>query len=250
MAHYNRIARKKEIKRELLGDPTTQIQDWLTENSGRLLLAAAGIFLVGVISFGVVYYQKVGISDAQQALYEAEGGDKPISRLNAFIQQGGPDIVVSQARLKLSSLLVEEKQYDMAAESYKHAADATKAGDLLHELSLAGEASALALAGKEGEAVDIFSKLADSAQYYPRHEALLSMAYASAASGDKGRAVEALKRLKSEFSDIVQSEQIDSAIRRIERGDLGKAIAGLKTASASRPDRSGSERIDEKSVHQ
>lgn len=250
MAHYNRIVRKKEKKKELLSDPTTQIQHWLAENSGRLMLAAAAVFLVGAISYGVVYYQKVDISDAQQALYDATGADKSISELSDLIQRGGPNDVVNQARLKLASLLVEDKQYDKAIENYRQAANSTGDGELLNELSLAGEASALSLAGKENEAATIFSKLADSAKLYPRHEALLSMAYASAAAGDKNRAVEALKRLQSESTHLLSSRQINSAINRIERGDLGNAIASLKEAPVKEPDQAGSSLIGKKSVHE
>ena len=49
---------------------------------------------------------------------------------------------------------------------------------------------------------------------------------------------------------MLSTEQIDSAIKRIERGDLEKAIAELKKASASGPDQSEPKRIGEKSVHQ
>jgi len=250
MGHYKRIVRKKEKKKELLVDPTSQIQDWFAENAGKLMLAGAGVFLAGVISYGVVYYQKVSISDAQAALYEAGGGDESISKLNALIQSGGPAKVIDQARLKLAALYVEEKKYDEAVEKYREVASSTQTGELFNELALGGEASALSLTGKEDEAKAIFSQLAESAESYPRAEALLSMAYASTAAGDNDKAVEALKRLQSESSYILPSEQIDSAIKRIERGDLEKTIAQLKKASASEPDPSGSALIGEKSVHQ
>ncbi|VAX24902.1 hypothetical protein MNBD_NITROSPINAE03-835 [hydrothermal vent metagenome] len=250
MGHYKRIVRKKEKKKELLIDPTSQIQDWLAENSGRLMLTAAGVFLAGVIAYGVVYYQKVRRSDAQIALYEAGSGDKSISELNAFIENKGPVKVINQARLILAALYVEEKKYDEAITKYRQTADATKTGELINEISLAGEASALSLSGKEDEAVDVFSKLAESEGSYPSNEALLSMAYASASAGGKDRAVETLKRLQSESSYALPSEQIEATIKRIERGDLEKAMAGLEKVSASEPVPSGPERIGEENIHQ
>ncbi|HEB72766.1 MAG TPA: hypothetical protein ENI77_09120 [Nitrospirae bacterium] len=250
MGHYKRIVRKKERKKELLIDPTSQIQDWLAENSGRLMLTAAGVFLAGVIAYGVVYYQKVSLSDAQMALYEAGRGGNPISELDALVQSGGPVKVINQARLRLAALYVEEKKYDEAITKYRQTASATQPGELINDLALVGEASALSLSGKEDESANVFSKLAESTGSYPGNEALLSMAYASVVAGGKERAVKALKRLQSESSYALPSEQIEATIKRIERGDLEKAVAGLAKVSASEPVPSGPARIGEENIHQ
>ncbi len=261
MAHYKRITKRKEKKKELLLDPTSQIQDWFSENAGKLLMAAGGVFLAGAVAYGVVYYKKVSLADAQERLYKitqaasetfSADTDRSIAALGELIENGGPALVISQARLKLAALYMGKKEYDKAAEQYRLAVNEAGSGSLYQELSMAGEGSALAMAGRESEAERKFAKLADSARFYPRAEALLSMAYVSASKGKTREAIETLNLLKAERASFLTAEQIDGIIRRVERGDLVKALDNLKDAPSEPADGqpAGGGRIGKKSVHQ
>lgn len=224
-------------------DPTSQVQEWFEENSGRLMIAAAAIFLAGALAYGVLYYKKTSLANAQNRLFTAIGPaltleptpsvrKEAIEDLNGMIEAGGPSKVIGQARIQLAALYDDAKEYEMATEQYRLAAGGFEPDSILREISVAGEASSLTRAKRASEAGPKLAKLADSAKFYPRAEALLNHAYILASENKTQQAVEVLKRLQSKSPSYLPPEMLNGIMRRIEQGELYRAMSQLDRLSA------------------
>jgi len=245
MAHYKRISKRKDKSPALIEGGADELQDWLGENVNRVLLAVGVVALAAAAVYGASYYRQVSFEDGQRRLYNAARltpatgatvaqSAEAVAALEELIRAGGPEPVVAQARLELASLRIRAKNYERALEQYRQVAS-SPAGGLYRELGMAGEATALMMAGKEAEAEPKFAALADGAKLYPRGEALVKLAYTQAAQGKNAQAVAALEKLKADHAQYLPERTVDAIIARIESGDLKKAVDSLKTASAQAP---------------
>ncbi|MBI4667276.1 MAG: tetratricopeptide repeat protein [Nitrospinae bacterium] len=238
MARYNKIVRKKEEgAADIIGQPASLL-DYLKENWEKAAIGLGGLAVAMAAVYGVWTYLGSQSMDAQARLYNAvktvplEGAsmaqaDKGITALKAMLEKGGSSQTLAQGRLELAALHMRKNDFQGALEAYRAAKGDAGKGSLIYELATAGEGNALELSGKPDEASARFKELVDNSSYYPKQDALLSMALSLASAGKKDEAVKAINRLKTEFPDYLTADFLNDTARRIE--------SGAKAAPAAAP---------------
>ena len=247
MGRYKKITRKKGAEDDLLSMEPESAMEWLSQNAGKL----AAIITITAISiasfFGYAHYNKVSFQDAHLRLFSATSlapaesanksqGKAAIEALSKMTEKKENGKVQALAYLEMASLQSRLGNYDDAAATYDKLATISEKGTLAYELALAGSANALIRSGKAEMASQPLKELAETATNYPRSDALYTMAFAYAASGEKDSAIGALNKIKSDYPAFLAADFIDDLIRRIDADELEKAFIDSitpKEASAS-----------------
>lgn len=249
MGYYKRLIKRKEATTDILESPREMFHDWIEDNWQWLLLGAGAALAAVVIGYGVMYYLQVRAMDAQAMLYEtaaavpAEGAtsaqaDTAIAELER-VAASAPGPVAAQARMKRAALLRRAGKFEAAAAEYSEAARLAGEGTLTGELAIVGQALALERADKPAQAAAPMEKLAESANFYPRQEALRSLGYLYLAAGDKAKAESAFRRLSAAGdTSLGGSADMTGTLARMESGSVTRALESLKGAAAA-PEQEG-----------
>ncbi len=247
MGRYKKIVKKKDIQSSLLTDEA-EATDWLAESSGRIALFAGLILLCAVVVYGAGYYKKTAFNDSHERLFFADSVtpeinasrgqiDQGVTEFEKVIEAGGPEGVVTQARLHLASLYAKRMEYGKAVGEYDKVTGSALKGTMFHELAQAGKASVLLRKGSAEEATPILEELSGNAKFYPKSEALYSLAFAYLSSGKKSEAKSSFIQLKTDYPSFVQGNYIDNLIKDVDNKDMDPAfIAELAKAANTRDD--------------
>ena len=241
MARYNRITRKKADGSDIMMATPSSLIDFMRGNMNAVAITLGVAVLVVAGVYGTFLYMASSRESAQNRLYHAsrlvphEGAtvgttDESLKALKEFVDKGGPSELVIQGRLEMAALYSRKGDHQSAVEQYSTAAKEAKKGGLLWEVACAGEAYALATAGKHAEAAAKFKELAESVKYYPKQELVYGYSLSLAATGDKAGAVAALKKLKAEFPAYLPQDYLGDTLARMESGKLSVAQKSVEPA--------------------
>lgn len=230
MGRYKRIKKRTKPK-DLLLTPTESAKDWLAENMEKISLGLGAVALTAALLYGVAYYREASHTDAQKKLYEAVSmapssnatkaqAESAMASMKKLIDSGGPDIVLAQAHLGVASLLSRSGDYEGASHEYALAFDKAGQETMLREIALAGRANSLFRANKLVESERFFRELSETAQNYPKADALLSLAFVLAGSGKKDEAIGVLNKLKSEHPEYLPEIYLEDTIKHIDTDEF------------------------------
>ncbi len=226
MGKYKHI-RKRSKSSASITDQAEQAKHWLQENMEFIALGLGAIVLFAAIGYGVIYYRSVTINDSSEKLYLATSlvhpvkgtnaqADAAISEARRLVDEGGPDVVITQAHINIGILLARKSDFDAAEKEFDLAMEKAEKGSLLYEIALVVKANALFRSGKADEAAGYYRELSETAKNYPRSDALFSMALSLAKAGKKDDAIGALNLLKASYPSYLPEDFIDDTIRHIE----------------------------------
>lgn len=235
MGRYKKIAKKKSADDDLLSMEADTAIDWISQNAGKLAALVAVVAISGASVFGYIYYKRVSFKDAHQHMFTASSlapaksanktqGKEAIEALSKLTHKNGSARVQALVYLEIASLQSRIGDYKSAVETYNKLTAISPKGSLTYELALAGWANALIRSGKAGKAPQPLKELSETAKHYPRSDALYTLAFAYAASGQKDTAIGALNKIKSDYPAFLASDFLDDLIRRIDADELEKAF--------------------------
>lgn len=235
MDRYKKVIKRKSASDDILSIKSGSIADWLTDNAGKLSASFAAVILTIASVYGFFYYRSVSITDAKLSFYHAASlapvqganrkqGQEAIVALGKLAESGGMAQSADLVYLEMASLQSRSGAYEDAIVNFHHAAKKSEKGSLNYELAQAGLASALIRSGKAKEAAPVLKELSITANSYPRSDALYTLAFAYAETGEKDAAIGALNKIKSDYPAFLVMDFVDDLIRRIDADELERAF--------------------------
>lgn len=202
---------------------------WVTRN--REVAITAGVVVVLALAAGLYYYnyrQTVRMEAAAelervQEMVASVDPEDAESELTTYVERFGDTPYGVEARLLLAELHLREDEPEQAAEVLEPAVE----GSLSQPLEVQAAfllATAYQEGEREGEAEDLFLRIADAAELtFQQREALAGAARLRAAQGDHAGAADLYRRILGTFDD-----ESSAAERRIYQVRLSEMQAAQR----------------------
>lgn len=219
---------------EEIGEDFDKFEVWVMQHGKLILAASVVIVLIVAGAFGAILMKKASDNKKTRLFAAAKTQEKLVEAINKY-----PDFPsVDDARLRLSAILVDKKDYTAAGIQLDKVVKSASVDEFLRGRAALNIAYILELQNKFKDAAQSFDSLASSGRIPDdvRAEAVYSAGRLYVQTGDSGKARNILSRLDAKTAKTQASYYWAQMSRNLlDRMDASDAPAVIAPVQAAKP---------------